>query len=214
MMEHSEQIFSRCAMALHGSMQFEYEGQMLDVTPPWKKMSMYKALQELADIDAEWMEDQELQDLLENEGLKLEGNWNRGLATQLLFEEKCEKQLIQPTFITGHPKETSPLCKEHRENPDLIERFEAFINGWELANAYSELNDPLLQRKLMEEQMERGRGGETETQPLDEDFLRCVEYGMPPMGGIGFGIDRMVMLLTGQTTIRDVILFPTMRPEQ
>ena len=102
--------------------------------------------------------------------MKLEGKWNRGLAIQLLFEEKCEKQLIQPTFITGHPKETSPLCKEHRENPDLIERFEAFINGWELANAYSELNDPLLQRKLM--------------------------------------------LLTGQTTIRDVILFPTMRPEQ
>ena len=214
MMEHSEQIFSRCAMALHGSMQFEYEGQMLDVTPPWKKMSMYEALQELADIDVESMEDQELQNLLENEELKLEGNWNRGLAIQLLFEEKCEKQLIQPTFITGHPKETSPLCKEHRENPDLIERFEAFINGWELANAYSELNDPLLQRKLMEEQVERGRGGESETQPLDEDFLRCVEYGMPPMGGIGFGIDRMVMLLTGQTTIRDVILFPTMRPEQ
>ena len=106
------------------------------------------------------------------------------------------------------------MCKEHRENPDLIERFEAFINGWELANAYSELNDPLLQRKLMEEQVERGRGGESETQPLDEDFLRFVEYGMPPMGGIGFGIDRMVMLLTGQTTIRDVILFPTMRPEQ
>ena len=106
------------------------------------------------------------------------------------------------------------MCKEHRENPDLIERFEAFINGWELANAYSELNDPLQQRKLMEEQVERGRGGESETQPLDEDFLRCVEYGMPPMGGIGFGIDRMVMLLTGQTTIRDVILFPTMRQEQ
>ena len=187
---------------------------MLDVTPPWKKMSMYEALQELADIDVESMEDQELQNLLENEELKLEGNWNRGLAIQLLFEEKCEKQLIQPTFITAHPKETSPLCKEHRENPELIERFEAFINGWELANAYSELNDPLLQRKLMEEQVERGRGGESETQPLDEDFLRCVEYGMPPMGGIGFGIDRMVMLLTGQTTIRDVILFPTMRPEQ
>ena len=106
------------------------------------------------------------------------------------------------------------MCKEHRDNPDLIERFEAFINGWELANAYSELNDPLLQRKLMEEQVERGRGGESETQPMDEDFLRCVEYVMPPMGGIGFGIDRMVMLLTGQTTIRDVILFPTMRPEQ
>ncbi len=214
MMEHTEQIFSLCAQALHGSMQFEYDGQLLDVSPPWKRMSMYEVLQELAGIEVESLDDQELQNVLRSNDLELEGAWNRGLAVQLLFEEKCETQLIQPIFITGHPKETSPLCKQHRENPNLIERFEAFINGWELANAYSELNDPQLQRSLMEEQVERGRGGESETQPLDEDFIRCIEYGMPPMGGIGFGIDRMVMLLTGQTTIRDVILFPTMRPEQ
>ena len=132
---------------------------------------------------------------------------------QWVFEETCEPQLIQPIFITDHPKATSPLCKTHRSNPELIERFEAFINGWEMANAYSELNDPVVQRNLMEEQVERGRGGEAETHPLDVDFLRAMEYGMPPMGGIGIGMDRMVMLLTGQYTIRDVILFPTMRPE-
>ena len=143
----------------------------------------------------------------------LDGSWNRGLAMQLVFEETCEPQLIQPIFITDHPKATSPLCKTHRSNPELIERFEAFINGWEMANAYSELNDPVVQRNLMEEQVERGRGGEAETHPLDVDFLRAMEYGMPPMGGIGIGMDRMVMLLTGQYTIRDVILFPTMRPE-
>ena len=214
MMEHTEQIFSRCSQALHGTMKFDYEGQEIDVSPPWKRMSMYEALKEMAGIKLESMDDHEIQTLFQENNLELEGNWNRGLAIQMLFEEKCEKQLIQPIFITGHPKETSPLCKKHRENPDLIERFEAFINGWELANAYSELNDPHLQRSLMEEQVERGRGGESETQPLDEDFIRCVEYGMPPMGGIGFGIDRMVMLLTGQSTIRDVILFPTMRPEK
>ena len=175
---------------------------------------MYEAIRDFGGLDIRGLSDAEMRNLMDQHGWKLKGLWNRGLAVQLIFEETCESKLIQPVFITDHPKETSPLCKEHRENPNLIERFEAFINGWELANAYSELNDPLLQRKLMEEQVERGRGGESETQPLDEDFLRCVEYGMPPMGGIGFGIDRMVMLLTGQTTIRDVILFPTMRPEQ
>jgi len=130
-----------------------------------------------------------------------------------VFEKTCEDQLVQPTFITDHPRETSPLCKQTRQNPELIERFEVFINGWEIANAYSELNDPVIQRRLMEEQVERGRGGEKDTHPLDEDFLRAMEYGMPPMGGVGFGIDRIVMLLTGQSTIRDVILFPTMRTE-
>ena len=141
-------------------------------------------------------------------------NYNRGLATQLIFEELCEKYLKQPTFITDHPRETSPLCKLNRKTSNFLERFEAYINGWEIANAYSELNNPLTQRKLMEEQVERGRGGEKETQPLDEDFLRAMEYGMPPMGGVGFGIDRIVMLLTGQSNIRDVILFPTLRPEK
>ena len=175
---------------------------------------MYEAIRDLGGLDIRGLSDVEMRNLMDQHAWKLKGSWNRGLAVQLIFEETCESKLIQPVFITGHPKETSPLCKRHRDDPDLIERFEAFVYGWEVANAYSELNDPLLQRELMEEQVERGRGGETETHPLDEDFLRAVEYGMPPMAGIGFGIDRMVMLLTGQSTIRDVILFPTMRPEQ
>ncbi len=213
MMRHTEEIYSRCAVALHGRPQFEYDGKTIDVSAPWKRLSMTEAIETLGGIPISGMSDAELQNLLQERGWKLEGAWNRGLATQRVFEETCEDQLIQPTFITDHPKETSPLCKAHRENPDLIERFEAFINGWEIANAYSELNDPVRQRQLMEEQVERGRGGEAETHPLDEDFIRAIEYGMPPTGGIGFGLDRMVMLLTGQYTIRDVILFPTMRPE-
>ena len=212
-MRHTENICELCAIAVNGTTVIEYEGQTIDLTAPWPRLSMLDAIQTLGGISFEKMSDVEVKNLLKENGWELDADYNRGLATQLVFEETCETQLIQPTFITDHPKETSPLCKQNRENPELLERFEAYINGWEIANAYSELNDPVVQRRLMEEQVERGRGGEKETQPLDEDFLRAMEYGMPPMGGVGYGIDRIVMLLTGQSTIRDVILFPTMRPE-
>ena len=212
-MRHTENICELCAIAVNGTTFVEYEGQTIDLKAPWPRLSMLDAIQTLGGISFEKMSDVEVKNLLKENGWELDSDYNRGLATQLVFEETCETQLIQPTFITDHPKETSPLCKQNRENPELLERFEAYINGWEIANAYSELNDPVIQRRLMEEQVERGRGGEKETQPLDEDFLRAMEYGMPPMGGVGIGIDRIVMLLTGQTTIRDVILFPTMRPE-
>ena len=212
-MRHTENICERCAIAVNGSTITEYEGQTFDLKAPWPRLSMLDAINKLGGIPFENLSDTEVQNLLNEKGWELDADYNRGLATQLVFEETCETQLIQPTFITDHPKETSPLCKQNRENPELLERFEAYINGWEIANAYSELNDPVIQRRLMEEQVKRGRGGEKETQPLDEDFLRAMEYGMPPMGGVGFGIDRIVMLLTGQSTIRDVILFPTMRPE-
>jgi len=212
-MRHTENICERCAIAVNGSTVIEYEGQTIDLKAPWPRLSMLDAIETLGGISFEKMSDSEVQTLLKENGWELDAEYNRGLATQLVFEETCETQLIQPTFIIDHPKETSPLCKQNRHNPELLERFEAYINGWEIANAYSELNDPVVQRRLMEEQVERGRGGEKETQPLDEDFLRAMEYGMPPMGGVGYGIDRIVMLLTGQSTIRDVILFPTMRPE-
>jgi lysyl-tRNA synthetase class 2 len=212
-MRHTENICELCAIAVNGTTFVEYEGQTIDLKAPWPRLSMLDAIQTLGGISLEKMSDVEVKNLLKENGWELDSDYNRGLATQLVFEETCETQLIQPTFITDHPKETSPLCKQNRENPELLERFEAYINGWEIANAYSELNDPVIQRRLMEEQVERGRGGEKETQPLDEDFLRAMEYGMPPMGGVGIGIDRIVMLLTGQSTIRDVILFPTMRPE-
>ncbi len=132
---------------------------------------------------------------------------------QALFEERCEAQLIQPTFITDFPKETTPLCKAHRESPELVERFEPYLAGWEIGNAYSELNDPQVQRALLEEQAARREKGDAEAHPYDADFVRAMEYGMPPMGGVGMGIDRMVMLLTDQYSIRDVILFPTLKPE-
>ena len=213
-MRHTENICEYCALAVNSKTEFEYDGQTIDVKVPWPRLSMLEAIEKLGGISLANMSDAEVKILLRENGWKLNGNYNRGLATQLVFEETCEAKLIQPTFITDHPKETSPLCKQNRENPELIERFEAFINGWEIANAYSELNDPVIQRKLMEEQVERRRGGEKETHPLDEDFLRAMEYGMPPMGGVGIGIDRIVMLLTGQSTIRDVIFFPTLRREE
>ena len=143
----------------------------------------------------------------------MDGEWIRGRAIIELFELTVEKQLIQPTFIIDMPKESTPLCKSHRVNPDLIEQFEPYANGWELGNAYTELNDPIRQRELLEDQVRRGRGGEGETHPMDENFLDAVESGLPPTGGVGFGIDRMIMLLTNQQTIRDVILFPLMKPE-
>ena len=210
-MRHTENICECCALAVNGSTEFQYDGQTIDVKAPWLRLSMLDAIEKLGGISFAKMSDAEVQILLKENRWELDGDFNRGLATQLVFKETCETQLIQPTFITDHPKETSPLCKQNRENPELLERFEVFINGWEIANAYSELNDPVIQRRLMEEQVERGRGGEKETHPLDEDFLRAMEYGMPPMGGVGIGIDRIVMLLTGQSTIRDVIFFPTMR---
>ena len=212
-MHHTENICERCALAVNGRTEFQYDGQTIDVKAPWLRLSMLDAIEKLGGISFAKMSDAEVQILLKENRWELDGDFNRGLATQLVFKETCETQLIQPTFITDHPKETSPLCKQNRENPELLERFEVFINGWEIANAYSELNDPVIQRRLMEEQVERGRGGEKETHPLDEDFLRAMEYGMPPMGGVGIGIDRIVMLLTGQSTIRDVIFFPTMRPK-
>jgi len=213
MMQHCEMLWEQSALAVHGDTKFEVEGVIIDVKAPWKRMTMLDALQQTARIPFSSLSDEEIQGTLKKHELILEGDYTRGRAMQLLFEELCEPQLIQPTFITDYPHESSPLCKSHRDNPELIERFEAYINGWEIANAYSELNDPLLQRKLMETQVERGRGGEAETHPMDEDFIRSIEYGMPPTGGIGLGIDRMVMLLTGQSNIRDVILFPTLRPE-
>jgi lysyl-tRNA synthetase class 2 len=172
-----------------------------------------QALKQFANLDVDAMSDEQIKAELEKGQIELKGKYMRGLGIKALFEAKCEPHLSGPIFITDHPKESTPLCKGHRSDPDLVEQFEPYINGWEVGNAYSELNDPLLQRKLLEDQVERGRGGEDETHPLDEDFLRALEYGMPPTGGVGIGIDRMVMLLTDSQTIKDVLLFPLMKPE-
>ncbi len=213
MMERFEAIYERCALAVHGSTRFSYQGQALDVQRPWRRLTLHDAVREVGGIDFRALSDGEVQAALQRHGLALEGAYNRGLALAALFEALCEPKLIQPTFIIDFPKETTPLCKQHREDPELVERFEPYIAGWELGNAYSELNDPLVQKALFEEQVARRHGGHLEAHPYDGDYIRAMEYGMPPMGGVGLGIDRMAMLLLDQPNIRDVILFPTLRPE-
>ena len=178
-------------------------------------MTMNQAIKKWAGINVEKMSDRELIEFADKNKVEIkERNW--GWAMQGIFEHFCEDKLEQPTFITDHPLETTPLCKKHRNEKlnRLIERFEPFCMGAEMGNAYSELNDPILQRKLLEEQQKLLSKGNEDANPLDEDFLQAIETGMPPCGGLGLGIDRMIMLLTGQDTIKDVILFPFMRPEE
>jgi lysyl-tRNA synthetase class 2 len=213
MMEHFEALYERCALAVHGTTRFPYQGRELDVKRPWRRLTMHEAVRELGGIDFQALSDEQVRAALNAHHIEPEGPYNRGMALAALFEELCEAKLIQPTFIVDFPKETTPLCKAHREHPELVERFEPYIAGWEVGNAYSELNDPLVQQALFEEQVARRHGGHLEAHPYDGDFIRAMEYGMPPMGGIGLGIDRMCMLLLDQPNIRDVILFPTMRPE-
>jgi lysyl-tRNA synthetase class 2 len=213
MMEHFEAIWERCALAIHGSTRFTYQGVMLDVKRPWPRVTMLEAVKTLGGVDVAALSDAELQAVLAERAWELPGGFSRGLALARIFEETCEAQLIQPVFIIDFPRETTPLCKAHRTQPGLVERFEPYLAGFEVGNAYSELNDPLTQKALFEEQVARRKGGDLEAHPFDADFLRAMEYGMPPMGGVGIGVDRMVMLLTDQHALRDVLLFPTLRPE-
>ena len=214
MMTHFENLYATACIAANGSPKFTFQGKEFDLTPPWPRMTVKEALKKMAEIDVDALSDDELKAECEKRHVELKGKmWLRGLALKGLFETCCEPHLDGPVFITDHPRESTPLCKVHRDDPTLVEQFEPYINGWEVGNAYSELNDPIAQRRLLEEQVERGRGGEDETHPLDEDFLRALEYGMPPTGGVGIGIDRMIMLLTDSPTIKDVLLFPLMKPE-
>ncbi|MDH4121708.1 MAG: lysine--tRNA ligase [Deltaproteobacteria bacterium] len=213
MMRHMENIWAACAMAAHGSLTLTYQHTTIDLTPPWKRMTMEEALRELGGIDFPRLKDDEVKTLLKHHDWDDAQEYSRGMAMAHLFQEICETKLIQPTFITDFPEETTPLCKAHRDKPGLVERFEPYIAGWEIGNAYSELNDPLVQRQLFEQQAARRSKGDQEAHPYDREFVRTMEYGMPPMGGAGIGVDRMVMLLTNSYSIRDVIFFPTMRPE-
>ncbi len=204
MMELTEDIYVAAAKAIHGSTTFEYQGHQIDVKKPWKTYTMAQAIKELGMVDTEALDEKELLEKVPRKEL-LQRNPTKGQIMQALFEQLVEEKLIQPTFITHHPKETTPLCKPCRDHPDLVERFEPFIAGMELANAYSELNDPIIQRKLLEEQT--GEWGDK----ADEDFIQAIEYGMPPTGGVGIGIDRMIMILTDSPSIRDVLFFPFMK---
>jgi lysyl-tRNA synthetase class 2 len=212
-MKLTEDLYEFVCKKVLGTTKVKYQGVDIDFKKPWARITMLDAIKEYAGIDAERMSDDDLQSFIDRNKVEFHGKYNRGLAIAAIFEHFCESKFIQPTFIMHHPKETTPLCKELRGHPELIERFESFVNGWEVGNAYSELNNPLVQKRLFEEQVERGRGGDEEAHQMDEDFVRALEYGMPPTGGLGLGIDRMVILLTNSATIRDVILFPTMRNE-
>jgi lysyl-tRNA synthetase class 2 len=216
MMRLLEQCYEQACIAMNGSTKVKqiYQGKEveLDFKTPWKRMTMLDGLKDLGGIDASKMSVSELKDQMLAYNIEYEDELTWGLGVQLLFEELVEDKLVQPVHIIDHPKESTPLCKAHRKDDRLIERFESFCMGMELSNAYSELNDPILQRKLLMEQAEELRAGAEEAHPMDEDFVQSIEYGMTPTGGLGFGIDRMAILLTGVECIRDVILFPTMKP--
>ena len=214
MMDIAEGILSGAAKEILGTYQVEWQGEQVDLTPGWRRLTMVDAVREYAGVDfAAITDDAEAVAAAKAIGVELadaaEKTW--GNALYACFDQKVEEKLVQPTFITMYPVEVSPLTKRSPEDPRLTERFELFICHSELANAYSELNDPIDQRQRFEKQVEQRERGDEETEMMDEDFLTAMEYGMPPTGGMGMGIDRCVMLLTGSTSIRDVILFPTMK---
>ena len=212
MMELFEGIYENACKKVLGTTKVKIGDITLDFKAPWKKMTMAEAIKKYADIDVLKMDEKELLDFVEEKGVEYKDkNW--GMLVASIFEHFCEKEIIQPTFIIDHPKETTPLCKLHRKDSRLVERFEPFCLGTELGNAYSELNDPILQKKLLEEQQEKLKKGNEEANPYDDDFVNALEIGLPPTGGLGLGIDRMIILLTAQKSIRDVILFPFMKPE-
>jgi len=213
MMVLTENMIAAIAQKVLGTTIIEFQGKKIDLKPPWRRLTMYDGIREYLGWDPEKISDKEIQKKLKKKGAEIPGEYNRGLAIADLFEE-VEPHLIEPTFVTDMPKETTMLCKLHRNNPNLIERFEPYINGWEIGNAYSELNDPQLQRKFFQNEITKKEAGDEEFHPMDEDFIEAMEYGMPPTGGLGIGVDRIVMLLTNQQTIRDVILFPTMKIKQ
>ena len=215
MMDIAEGIISGAAKEIHGTYEVEWLGEKIDLTPGWRRLTMVDAVKEYADIDfGAITDDEEAVKAAEAIGVELAETADRtwGNALYACFDQRVEEKLIQPTFITMYPVEVSPLTKASPADPRLTERFELFVCHSELANAYSELNDPIVQRQRFEKQLELRERGDDEAEMLDEDFLTAMEYGMPPTGGMGIGIDRAVMLLTNSDSIREVILFPTMKP--
>ena len=213
MMDLTENLYRHVAQAVLGTTKITYNGVEMDLGKPFERITMLDAVKKYAGVDFNGIKtDEEAKALAKEKGLEFEERHKKGDILNLFFEEYVEKHLIQPTFLMDHPVEISPLTKRKPDNPDYVERFEFFMNGWEMANAYSELNDPIDQRERFKAQEELLAAGDEEANHTDEDFLTALEYGMAPTGGIGFGIDRMTMLLTDSAAIRDVLLFPTMKP--
>lgn len=213
MMRLTEELIAFVAEKTLGTLKINYQGQEIDFTPPWQRLDMAEAIKQYTGVDFSTINtDEEAIAIAKAKGLQIKEGMTRGHIINEFFEEFCEVHLIQPTFITGHPVEVSPLAKRNPEDPRKTNRFEAFINTWEIANAFSELNDPIDQRQRFEEQVRQKELGDSEAHPMDNDFINAIEVGLPPTGGLGIGIDRLIILLTNQPSIRDVILFPTMKP--
>jgi lysyl-tRNA synthetase class 2 len=213
MMEITENMVAYAAQKALGTTKITYQEKEIDFTPPWDRMTMEEAVHKYAGVDFSKIDtDQEALEIAREKGIEIKKGMKRGHVINELFEEYAEKHLIQPIFITHHPVEVSPLAKRDPEDPRRTKRFEAFVNAWEIANAFSELNDPIDQRQRFEEQLKQREAGDEEAHMMDEDFINALEVGLPPTGGLGIGIDRVVMVLTNAPSIRDVILFPTMKP--
>ena len=214
MMSFTEQMLEHICLSVLGTTKVKVGEREIDFKAPYRRVTMFDAIHEHTGIDVSGMNEEELRATCKSLGIEVDDTMGKGKLIDELFGEKCEGSYIQPTFITDYPKEMSPLTKEHRTNPLLTERFELMVNGKELANAYSELNDPIDQRERFEDQLRLSEKGDDEAMFIDHDFLRALEYGMPPTSGMGIGMDRLVMLLTGQESIQEVLLFPQMRPEK
>ena len=214
MMGFTEEICERVALALHGTTKVQLGDKIIDYKTPYPRVTMTQAIKDHTGYDISGKTENELREICDKLGIETDPSMGKGKLIDEIFGEKCEHHFIQPTFIIDYPIEMSPLTKKHRDNPELTERFELMVNGKELANAYSELNDPIDQRERFEDQLKLSEKGDDEAMFIDQDFLRALEYGMPPTSGMGMGIDRLTMFMTNSTSIQDVLFFPQMKPEK
>ncbi|GAB4331940.1 MAG: lysine--tRNA ligase [Flammeovirgaceae bacterium] len=214
MMSFVEEMLEKVCLATHGTTEISVGGKIINFKRPFKRVTMLGAIKEQTGKDLTDLSEEQIRKICDELGVNHTPSMGKGKLIDEIFGEKCQKSYIQPTFVIDYPLEMSPLCKRHRDNPNLTERFELFVNGREIANAYSELNDPIDQRERFEEQLKLMERGDDEAMYIDHDFLRALEYGMPPTAGMGIGIDRLTMLLTDQDSIQEVLFFPQMRPEK
>ncbi|MFR8927016.1 lysine--tRNA ligase [Peptoniphilus senegalensis] len=213
MMRITENLFEYVALEVLGTDKINYQGTEISLKAPWKRITMIDAVKKYADVDFNEIDtDEKAREIAREKGLEISDKDTWGKILSEMFEEFCEEHLVEPTFVIGHPVDVSPLAKRNPKDPRLTQRFEAFINTWEFANAFSELNDPIDQRERFEAQVAEKEAGDDEAHPMDSDFINAIEVGLPPTGGLGIGVDRMIVLLTDQPSIRDVLLFPTMKP--
>jgi len=214
MMEFTEQMLEKVAVAVNGTTELEIDGRAISFKAPFRRLTMTDAIREKTGYDITGQSEEQIREACVRLNVEIDDTMGKGKLIDVIFGQYCEGDLVQPTFVCDYPIEMSPLCKRHRDNKDLTERFELFVNGKELCNAYSELNDPIDQLERFQEQMRLSEKGDDEAMIIDMDFVRALEYGMPSCSGMGIGIDRLTMFMTGQTSIQDVLFFPTMRPEK